>query len=87
MFLEGDGLLKVKRLEISIPGLGLKATQRLSGRLDRRLTVTFGLLQEREVPAFDAFILCTVLFHGLLPLISSHYSRWVWYYQLTGATG
>jgi hypothetical protein len=44
--------------------------------------VTFSLLQEREVPAFDAFILRTVLFHGLLPLISSHYSRWVWHYQL-----
>ena len=82
MFLEGNGLLKVKCLEISIPGIGLKATQRLRGRIDRRLTVTFGLLQKSEVLALDPFILCIVLFHGLLPLISSHCSRWVWHSQL-----
>ena len=68
MFLESDGLLKVKRLKVSIPGIGLKTTQRLSSRIDRRFTVTFGFLYEREVPAFDTFIFCTVLFHGLLPL-------------------
>ena len=63
MLLEGNGLLKVKRFEIFVLGICLKAAQCLCRRIDRWLTMTFGFFQISEIFALDSFIFCTVLFH------------------------
>jgi len=79
---EGDGLLKMKGLEIPKLGIYLEAVQRLCGRIDRRLAVTFGFFKKSEVRALDPFIGWIVLFHGPISPLSSDSSRWVWCSQL-----
>jgi len=72
---EGNGLLKVERLEITIFGVRFETIERLRGRIDRGLTVPFGFLQKTEIGALDPLIGRIVLFHGVVSPLSSHSSR------------
>jgi hypothetical protein len=88
MLLECNGPLEVKRLEVTVPGIGLESRQSLRDRVHRRLAVPLRLLQIGEVPALDPFVFGVVSCHDLvLPRTQSHCSRRAARYRLFAANG
>ncbi len=75
MPLERDGLLEVKRLEVTVFGIRLESRQSLRDRVHRWLAVALGFLHIGEVAALDPFVVRVVRCHGLVLPIPSHCSR------------
>ena len=75
VFLERDGLLKMKCLEVTVLAIDLKPVERLRHRVHGRLAMPHSFFQISEVFALDSFVTGVVCCHGADLLISSHCLR------------